>query len=307
MLEDSIKKNPFYKYWLGTLSEPHREQIEEEYFSQPERRQELWAIFDEMAERFFQGEMESQDAQKFAAQLQTKPILRDRAERLFRLYQALPVTAQSAHTMAKPSLASSSTSFSKWFTVPVLRWGALAACIVLLGLGGVLLRSRVQEREREIAQIQPVNERISPLPTITAAPTAKPSATQPLKPTPTQLPVAGQHANSVGFYILQEDTRASSEAIKLKIARQTQLVELHFEVQPPLLPSYQGIALTSEGQTFKSFLNLRVRRQKEIPFLTIQLAIAEIPASDFIVQIKTTSAGSDALPLLSQAFHIERE
>ncbi|MBS1810029.1 MAG: hypothetical protein JST84_17845 [Acidobacteria bacterium] len=289
------------------MSEPHQEQIEEEYFSQPERRQELWAIFDEMAERFFQGEMESQDAQKFAAQLQTKPILRDRAERLFRLYQALPATAQAAHATAKPFTPGLTTTFSQWFTVPALRWGALAACILLLGLGGVFLRSRFQEREHEIAQVQPVNERISPLPTITSAPTAKPAATPPLKPTPTQLPVVGQRANSVGFYILQEDTRASSEAIKLKIAQQTQLVELHFEVQPPLLPSYQGIAVASDGQTFKSFLNLRVKRQKEIPFVTMQLAVAEIPAPDFTVQIKTISAGSDAPPPISQAFHLEKE
>lgn len=306
MLEDPIKKNPIYHYLLGTLSEAQQEQLEEEYFSQPERRQELWAIFDEMVERFSQKEMDSQDAQKFAEQLQTKPVLRERAERLHTLFHLLSSTSPPKTIAAKQTPDRPTSSLGKWLTIPVLRWGVVAACALLLGLGGIVLSRRTQQQVNEIAQTQPTAA-ASGIPPIPATPTARPAATSPIKPKPEPPPLKTQSSHLATFYILLENTRAMDEATRLSIGEQTQTVTLHFEVQPPFQSNYQGVAQTSSGQIFKSFTNLKVQKQEDLSFVTIRLAMTEIPSPDFTIQIQTNSASSNTPPLVSQIFHLEKK
>lgn len=307
MLEETIKNNLFYHYLLGTLSEAQQAQLEEEYFSQPERGQELWAIFDEMAERFFQGEMDAQDAQKFAVQLQTKPFLRARAESLQALYQVLFAPVPKPDFAARQIPERHTNPSIIWFFRHALSWGLLATGVLFLAIGGWLLSRQATDQEREIAQARPTVALDPAPPSVTATPTAEPSAAPRIKPKPNRSPAIERRANLVAFYILQEDARAQGEAVKLAITEQTQTIELHVEVQPPFLSRYQGVAKTSKGQTFKSFTNLQVQPQKNMAFVTLQLAVAEIPTSHFTVQIKTASAGNDAPLFVSQVFAIEKE
>ncbi len=308
MLEDTIKNNLLYCYLLGTLSEQQQEQIEEEYFSQPERRQELWAIFDEITERFLQRELDPQDAQKFALQLQTKPYLRARAERLQSLYHLLPATAQQDNVTARLISERRNTSFTKWFAIPALRWGGLATCALLLGIGGYLLSRKAKDPVSEIVQVQPtvVTSNIPSVMPIAATPTAQSSVVLPIKPKTNPSPTTLQRSEVAAFYILQEGTRTSGEATKLAITEQTQILALHFEVQAPFQSSYNGLAKMSNGKAFKSFANLKVHQQNNLAFVTVQLAVTEISGASFTVQINNTSSDKEAQPLVLQRFYLEK-
>ena len=308
MQEDTIKNNLLYRYLLGTLNEDEQEQVEEEYFFLPERQQELWAIFDETAERYFQGALDAQDAQKFAMQLQTKPSLRARAENVQALYQFLSAPVPADKMAAKQVSERHLPVAKKRFALPALHWAGLAACLLLLGLGGYLLNRKANEPTREIAQIKP-GIGVSPVPAMTptvVTPTPQPSTVQSISPKLHNSPVILPRANVAAFYILQEDTRAGGEGTKLAITPQTQIIALHFEVQSPFQSHYTGVAKLNNGKIFKSFTNLKMQRQNNLAFVTLRLAVDEIPAVSFTVQINEASSNKEASPSFSQLFRLEK-
>lgn len=299
MSEDSRKQQTLYQYFLGMLSEAEQAQLEEEYFAQPERRQALWATFDELVERFVQGEMTAQEAQAFAFQLQTKPALRARAERLHTLYHFLSATSRPNEVKEPLAPAQATPRRQSWGALPIWGWGVLVTGVLLLGLGGWWLSRRANPQEQEVAQVQPtVASTVPPVNTPLPAPTIT---------SPNKGKSDPQPARLKPFYLLLEEVRAPGEATKLAITEQTQTIVLYFEMPPPLRANYQGVAQIGKGQIFASFPRLPVQELRGTTFVAVRLTVADIPPADFTIQLKASSAEKEAPPLVTRRFRLAKE
>ena len=303
MSEDSINKQTGYNYLLGKLSQQQSEQFEAEYFAQPERSQEVWAIFDEMVERFVQRAMPADEAQAFAAQLQTKPFLRARAERLHTLYHFLaePPVKKAAAMAPGPN-----SSTRNWFALPVWGWCALVTSVLVLGLLSLLPLRREGNRGTEIAQVQPTAAiSVAPQPIATATPLA--ASPTPAKAKTETSPHPSSSSSLTPFYILLEETRTQGQPKKLAITTQTQAIALHFEVVPPFQSAYRGTVRTDTGKVVRSFSALKINRHKGTAFITLRLAIAELSSAGFSVQLQAMTTEKNAPPLLQQEFYLKKE
>ncbi|MFN7929516.1 MAG: hypothetical protein U0Y68_16535 [Blastocatellia bacterium] len=102
MSEASIQADLLRRYVLGTLDESEQARVEEAYFTDPARAQELWAVFDEVAERFLQRELSATEAQQFAARIHRAPRLFDRVLHLQSLLATLAPPAITPVIAATP-------------------------------------------------------------------------------------------------------------------------------------------------------------------------------------------------------------
>lgn len=290
MQDDKTPSELLRYYVLGALTEAEQARLEEECFSDPARQQELWAVFDEMAEQFLQGELAPTEAQKFAARLQASPLLR---ERVANLHALLHTVAARTPPPTPPAQATRSSRWMNWFAWPAWQAG-LAATALLLALGVAWWSRNPASPVQEIAQAQPsgapTSNSGSPAPTARASETPKPRAEPHGRPPAASHPASAQVAT---FFLLQEITRDQRAATPLTITKSVELLELQLEVRPPLYPDYQVIVQTAAGQTLATAQNLRPHRRDRMEFLTVRFPVAKLPEEALSVRISGLAPGQE--------------
>ena len=314
MQEDSLQTNPLFRYVLGDLTEAEQARIEEECFADPLRQQELWGVFDEVAERFLQDELAAEDARKFAARVQASPRLRERVENLHALLRTIESrtlaarTATSAPTIPAAKLPQA-PAWTNWFAVRP--WGWLAAGIVMLALGLLWWSQKPTSKVDEVATVQPTPQPTisSPVPTATHSSTDSPTPKPTAHATPTATPPRAGTGQAVvaTFFILQEITRDQSNAIQLTVAQQVEAIALQLEVRPPLYPLYQITMQTGAGSILKTEPKVRPQRRAQMSFVTLHIPLAKLTEDTFTVQISGLTPGQEPKQIAARTFQVEKK
>lgn len=299
MSEDSLHTNPLIPFVLGTASEAEQLRIEEEYFTDPVRQQELWAVFDEVAERFWQGDLPSAEAQQFAARLRASPLLAERANHLRALLAALA---------PPPAPPASQAASSFWFRWPTLTWwqGGVAATALLLALLGIIWW------QREPIKSELVVRQDTPSPAPTAGFSPSPPALSPVpsvaaksQVTPTTKPPAST-ATLATFFLMSKTVRDSGNIVPLPVAPLTQTLSLQMEVRKPLYPRYRVTVQSSDGVT-RTIPNLRPQPHQGGWMLAIQVPVAAVATEPFTVQINGVSSSQESVLAGTHVLQVQKK
>ncbi len=269
MSEDAFQAELLHRYVLGTLDEAEQSRVEEAYFADPARVQELWAVFDEVAERFLQRELSPTETQQFAAHLHNTPQL---FQRVLHLQSLLTTIAPPA----TPPVAPASPSFwAPWRTVMRWQW-AVATTALLVMVASVLWWKRTP------AAPVPVAVQSAPTPQPTASPPL-PSISPALAATPATKPPPPAAALAT-FFLLNKTVRDPRDAMPLPIPPLTQTIELQLELPLPLHPRYQVMLQTEDGRT-RTIPNLRPQRRQGRGVLMLRVPVATVAAAPFTLQV----------------------
>jgi hypothetical protein len=301
MPEGFLQADPLFRYVLGELAEDEQARIEEECFVDPALQQELWAVFDDIAERFLQSELPEAEARKFAARLQASPHLRSRVANL----QALLHAVAAPPSVVPPARRLAARPFrERWFTMPGWQWAGLGGGTMALALLVITLFgwNRPPSPETVVQRGD-----ATPLPTraTTAMPSPKPvfgRSSTPGQATPPRPP-----ANTLAtFFLLQEIVRDAGEALPLAVAPEVKTLELQLEVRSPLYPRYQVTVQTADGRRIRR-PNLRAQQRRDLWIVTARFSVADLTAEKFTVQVAGLPLGQAPAVISTRMLHVEKK
>ena len=299
MSEESLQPDLLCRFVLGTASEAEQLRVEEECFTDPAQQQHLWAVFDDVAERFLQGDLTPIEAQQFAARLHSSPLFYERAKHLQAILAILPPS--SAKSMAQPA----PSFWSRWKTLTWWQVGVPATALLLL-LGGVVYWKwsslvPVSVAQQEAASPRPTATLVVPLPTLSPTPGNPPPAQAPLpkKVSPPAIAVAT-------FFLLNNTMRDINSVVTLPITSQTQILALQLEISRPQYSQYRVTVQSADGHT-RAFSNLRPSTVHRRWVLTVQVPVVFVNEQPFIVQIDSPSSSQDAVPTAVYILQVQRK
>jgi len=158
-LADTAKRDSQeMRYLLGSLSEDERNRLEENFFADDAKFEELEVLEDELIDDYVAGELSPDERRQFESKLKQSPRLVERVH----FARALADKVDSLSSQPEPR---SDVLTSKPIPPPKLRWWeiftagqpafriALAACLLLLLLGGAALLTGWLRTRRESERI----------------------------------------------------------------------------------------------------------------------------------------------------------
>jgi hypothetical protein len=299
MSEESIQNDRLLRYILGAMTDAEQEQVEEIYFADPTRAQELWAVFDDVAERFLHNELPTGKAQPFAARLHASPHLRARVTQLQTLLATL-ATPTPAPLVSPPF-------WTRWLRAPHQRrwqWGLAAATLLLLIAGALWwqrmpseqIASRTKPTPVPTPSLSPPTPPLSTTPSVTPAPTATRTATP--KPSPPALALAT-------FFLTHQAVRDASSVTPLPITSQVRMLALHLEIPAPPHPRYQVTLQTANGQT-QTWVDVRPQRRADQWFITARVPVTALDEAPFVVQMRGLSPPQAPVLVGTRTLQVER-
>jgi hypothetical protein len=301
MLEESVQHDLLRRYVLGTLTKAEQEQVEKSCFADPVHMQQLWDVFDDVAERFLQTELPDAEAQQFAARLHGSPFLRERVTQLQSLLTV--IASETTPTAVAPTTAALSLKAAlpikvRWPRFRPLQWGLVAAGLVLL-IAGVLWRNPAPSEQ--------VARRAEPLVTPTLSPLPAPSSKTPSPPhftgSPTRKPALPALAT---FLLMHKTVREAGGVTPLPIAPSVHTLVLQLEVPAAPHPRYQVTVQTSDGRT-QTYAEMRPQRQAEHWFISVRVPVADLGTEPFLLQIRKLSPPESPVLIATRTLQVEKQ
>ena len=183
-MENIAQKNLVRRYLLGDLSEPDQLALEQEYFADSEKFEQVWAQENELVDGYVRGDLTPAERALFEQNYLTTPRHQQRVATAKSLLQAadalIPEEKKETVTDAQPA-TSWWTNLLALFQMPQMAWGA-AAALLLLTLAGYWFFKNPNLPAEQIAKNVPDTPVATP--TVTTMPSPGASAS----PLPTTIP-----------------------------------------------------------------------------------------------------------------------
>jgi hypothetical protein len=277
------------RYLLGELPESEQSALEEQYFSDSERLDEVWAVENQLVDDYARGRLSRKERQRFENHYLASPRHRERVEFARMLLEAAD----------KESVGETVSSWRQrliaTFRGPQLVWGLSLAALLLAVAGGAWFltersrlqdqlatlrseRAATQERERELAEqiaaerrqndqlaaeLERLRERETPRPTI------------------------------FSFLLTSGLLRGGGEPQRLTIPRGADQVELRMRLEANDYTSYQAVIRTVEGAEVFSRQNIKPRAGRNGATIAIKAPATKLSAGDYILTLSgLTPAGA---------------
>ena len=267
-MKNSAQENLMLRYLLGDLPEEEQFALEQEYFAEQEKFEQVWALENELIDNYVRGNLSNQERALFEHNYLAFPKHQARVAVARNLVQAadetIVVEPKQAPLKPNPSWWS---NFLASLQLTQLAWGGVTALAVLLGLGGWWYLRPSSVPTEQIAQQQPPNSPV-PLPSI-EAPTPLPITSETPKtqlPMPTAQPSqpARPAVPAVLAFALGGALRNAGNIHRLAIPSGTKQVRMRVNLEDKEHQRYQIKLRTiggAEGNVKRAGLRGRTRNQ----------------------------------------------
>lgn len=282
------------RYVLGQLPAAELAALEEGFFAQPERLEEVWAVENQLVDAYVRGQLGRAERDQFEQFYLDSPLHRERVAVARLLLKAADGAAFEAGT--EPRLLSRWTAFWAALRTPHLAWGMAAVALLILLAGGLRfwrtaaeLRAQLvaqqtaqQQREQELAaQIANARAQNEQLAAALAEaqrqpPSGQAQAVKPAAPT------------VFSFLLTGSLLRGSRAPQPLVIPRGSQQVELRMRLETAESTSYQADLRTVEGAFILSRRQLLPRAGR----IVLTVPAAKLPVGDYILTLQGVQAGA---------------
>lgn len=278
------------RYLLGDLPESEQSALEEQYFSDSVRLDEVWAVENQLVDDYARGMLSRKERERFEGHYLASPRHRERVAFARMLLEAADQEPADETT----------SSWRDWLMAtlrgPQLAWGLSLAALLLVVAGGVWFlsersrlqdqlaamrserlaeRAATQERERELAeQIATGRQRNHQL----AAELER------LRERETPRPAI------FSFLLTASLLRGGSEPQSMKIPRDADHVELRMRLEADDYPFYQAVIRAVDGGEVFSQRNIKPRASATV---AVKAPATKLPAGDYILTLSgVNSAGA---------------
>jgi hypothetical protein len=270
------------RYLLGDLPESEANSLEQQYFTDDEAFERVWAVENDLVDDYVAGRLAAGDRGRFERRYLASPRHRERL-----------ATARA--------LRGAGVASSRRRAIPVLGW-AVAAVVLLAVVAGWLSRSRPSDTRRAAGR---------PAETATMAPGVGPVA--PTLPPP-ESPSASRARPSVTltFALSPILVRGSSPSPELRISPGTEEILLQLEGDGSEVPGGPPRQLTVTVRTVEGKPiwkgEARVASAAVHPnrLATVRLPAARLPPGDYILALSAADASRREADLRKYYFRVVR-
>jgi hypothetical protein len=296
------------RYLLGELPEPEQSALEERYFSDSERLDEVWAVENQLVDDYARGRLSRKERKRFESHYLASPRHRDHVEFARMLFEAAD----------EESAGETTSSRRDWLMAtlrgPQLAWGLSLAALLLIVIGGAWLlnersqlhdqlaalrseRATTQERERELAdQIAAQRRQNDQLTAELEQSRARQAAATSETPRPAIF----------SFLLTSGLLRGSGEPQSLTIPRGADQIELRMRLETADHTSYQAAIRTVEGAEVFSHRNIKPRAGRNGATIAIKAPKTKLSSGDYILTLSGLNSAGAAEEVNRYFFRVGR-
>jgi hypothetical protein len=271
-------------YFLGQLPEEEQQQVEEQYFTNPESLHSFWADSNDLIDEYLRGNLSPSHHQKFEERLQQLPALHEKVETDRALLQVL-----EANSSVKYQRLPESTrrwSLSQWWSE--LSFLPLAsAIIILIGIMIAGVWYNLTPEKTQLAKQEGVSNEL-PLPEKTVpSPVNSPRVLLPQASPKSVKPMGRKHPATVvaSFLLSAEVLRGNEERVALPISSEVTALRLQLELNAEAPKNIRAVLQTSDGTLIKSWDSLPVIYQKSTSLLILNLSTVGLDQREYVIKL----------------------
>ncbi|MGE0128353.1 MAG: hypothetical protein AB7U82_09760 [Blastocatellales bacterium] len=298
------------RYLLGELPESEQVTLEEQYFSDSERLDEVWAVENQLVDDYARGKLSSKERKRFESHYLASPRHRERVAFARMLMEAADEEAADAGA----TTSSWSQRLIAALRGPQLAWGLSLAALLLIVAGGVWFlserarlqnqlaamrseRAATQERERRLAEQiaaerQQNDQLTAELEQLRERQTA--AVSEPPRPT------------IFSFLLPSSLMRGGGEPQSLTIPRDADQVELRMRLEANDYRSYQAVIRTVEGAEVFSSQNIKPRASRNSATVSVKAPATKLSAGDYILTLSGVNSAVQAEEVNRYFFRVVR-
>lgn len=316
MAENALQPELCQQYLLGELAEAEQLALEQVYFANPERFEEIWAAENELIDRYLRAQLSPQEQARFETHFLAVPEHREQvleAQAILRAadtYQpTLPTQEQESRDSVRPAVAWWEP-IKSWFQVrPLLQPGLAFATLCLVGLTFWLWFDRTRLRQ-ELAQVNnnqtsatKREQELAQQLAIEKARNDQLAAQIPQTTTSPTPPQADKPASVFAFLLSPLLVRSGAAPQRIIPPQSMAEIRLQMKIVPDsAVQSYQVTIRTIEGVIVLSQSNLRARDTQKLISLTVPKP--KLPPNGYLLTLEAVTAAGDVEELNRYFFRI---
>ncbi len=302
MKPDSEEKR-IYAYLLGDLPEAEALRLEQEFFADGEKFEQVWEIENRLVDTYVRGQLALNDQNLFEKNYLVSPVHRERVAFARTLIEVADTGVKEEQ--AKPTRQASPSrwrSFLASFKGNSWRW-AMAAALLLLATGSMWLlseRARLREQVNQLQQQraselqraetferQMLSEREQNDKLAAEVERLQEEVQNTEKPAP-PLPQNDRPAIAAFFLSPKMLMRSGGEPQPLKLAKQAEVVLLRMTVEAPAIQNFQINVRTVEGTAVWSKTSIKARPQTDnSSSISISIPANRLATGDYILTLSS--------------------
>ena len=323
-------ENLMSRYLLGELPESEQEALEQQFFADQEKFEQVWAAENELIDRYVRGRLSQPERTRFEQHYLATPKHRERVAFAKTLLQA----ADAASEKERASIIVTQRELTvSWWTklIEALRGplmlpvGAMVAVMLMLALGvGWLLsdrwrlsneiaRSRVEEQQREQELLRLKQELERQLAEQRARGTQMSAELERLQEQIRQLEARKPEAGAsnqpalMAFLLTPSSVRGSGNIQPLTIPRQAVQVQLQMKLESEDYQSYQVKVRAVDGGEVWEQRSAKARKIKGSPIVTVNVPTDKLTAGDYILTLSGVNAAGQPEEIDRYFFRVTRK
>lgn len=322
MTENALQPELCQRYLLGELTEAEQLALEQVYFADPERFEEIWAAENELIDRYVRGQLSPQERARFETHFLAAPEHQEQVLAAQAILRAADAYQPGLATLATPATQEGESRDSvrpavawwapikAWFQVrPLLQPGLALATLCLVGLTFWLWFDRTRLRQ-ELAQASNSQnsatkreQELAQQLAIEKARNDQLAARIPQSATSPTPPQADKPASVFAFLLSPLLVRSGAAPQRIVPPQSTTEIRLQMTIVPdPAVASYQVTIRTVEGATVLTQSNLRARSNQTLISLTVPKL--KLPANEYLLTLEAVTAAGDVEELNRYFFRI---
>jgi hypothetical protein len=300
------------KYLLGDLPESEAERIEQMYFAEAERLDEVWAVFGEIAEGYLGGALSEEEARRFERRLRFSPALREMFENEKALFAHAvngPKAALSPDLPSDPFAKSVASRRKRIAAFLTPAWLAAPAGVVLIalfvwGAFRLSLQSHGNPRQASVANGTITTPTVLPSqtpqaqnpenndnlarehsPSVTSPAVASPAVTTPERPKPGP---QGRIATGIlsTFLLLVDGQRSEQTSPVVEIPAKAKDFQLKLELVDKACAPLTAELRTTSNETLQHWDDLRERQeQSAMRVVAFRVRSDGLESADYMVRL----------------------
>jgi hypothetical protein len=307
-MKKTARDNLMLRYLLGDLSEEEQFALEQEYFADSEKFEQVWALENELVDDYVRDRLPKQERALFERNYLVSPKHRERVAAARHLLQAADVSLSEENVPAEKPVKSG--VWVNWLALlrpSPLAWAGLA--LLFLALGGWWYFRTISYEQ--IAGTTPPSS--LPNTQIPTSPTPSPSSpASTTTPTPVASPLQSQATPSarpsmpvvLAFALLGRGSRAEGNPQQLVIPNGTKQVRLQMKLDQTESQAYQIRLRNVDGGEIFSQAALRPAANKKSVIAIVPAA--KLTPGDYIATLSSRNRAGEAEEVDRYFFRVTR-
>ncbi len=294
VMENSAEKNLVRRYLLGDLPEAEQLSLEQNYFTDSEKFEQVWDLENELVDGYVRDGLTKQERTLFERNYLTTPRHQQRVA------VAKSLLSAADETIAEEKAISEAHETTSWwanllaiFQLPQMALGAAAALLLLTLVGYWYFRGgglSPEQIARNVPDVQPPATSQTPVPTPTSPPATTPSVAQ-ATPAPQISPTAQPAVPAVLAFVLGGSLRKPGDVQPLTVPSGTKQVRLQMKLEGDDYSSYQFKLRSAGGREVLSQSALRPASNKKS--VAVSIPANKLAPGDYILTLSGVTSANE--------------